>query len=359
MGARRARWGGGGGLLAGGWVRARGGQGCGELSRRASSCGRPGGGAAGAGQSRPGSPKRSRCQGGRGQRWGPHPTPRGRIPPSIIHGGESWWRQGGSATPSPRRRTGPGRAPPEGNGGGERGLAPGLQGRGSLVVVGRRGADQAGLWAAAGEGGRGRAGRARGRTPRGPRGLGEGSRGWPYLEGGGCSLPGGRWGPLLSEGGGRACIARCRAMSIHGRAAWDYIPNPPRRSPLFEGAVGGGRAGGCCVHPPTCGGGVAGGSSVRRGRKNPVASPGLVGPFEEEPRIRRGGLRYESRVSLLAGAHLGMQLKVVLPCVSCSRYPARKRPRGVQLPRAHNLGRPNCAPFGRAKLGIFAVFTTD
>ena len=52
-------------------------------------------------------------------------------------------------------------------------------------------------------------------------------------------------------------------MSIHGRAAWDYIPNPPRRSPFFGGAEGGGGA-----------------------------SPGLVGPFEEEPRIRRGGLRY-------------------------------------------------------------------
>ena len=44
--------------------------------------------------------------------------------------------------------------------------------------------------------------------------------------------------------------------------------------------------------PSLVGGGVAGGSSVRLGRKNPVASPGLVGPFEEEPRIRRGGLRY-------------------------------------------------------------------
>ena len=54
---------------------------------------------------------------------------------------------------------------------------------------------------------------------------------------------------------------------------------------------GGGGAGGCCVHPPMCGGGVAGGSSVRLGRKNTVASPGLVGPFEEELRIRRGGLR--------------------------------------------------------------------
>ena len=46
---------------------------------------------------------------------------------------------------------------------------------------------------------------ARGRIPRGPRGLGEGPRGRPLLEGGGgggCSLPGGRRGPLLSEGGG-------------------------------------------------------------------------------------------------------------------------------------------------------------
>ena len=83
-------------------------------------------------------------------------------------------------------------------------------------------------------------------------------------------------------------------MSIHGRAAWDYIPNPPRRSPFFGGAEGGGGggAGGCRVHPPMRGGGgVAGGSFVRLGRKTPVASPRLVGPFEEEPRIRRGGLR--------------------------------------------------------------------
>ena len=60
-----------------------------------------------------------------------------------------------------------------------------------------------------------------------------------YPIAGGCSLPGGRRGPLLSEGGGRARIAHCRAMSIHGRAVWDNIPNPPRRSPFFWGdAVG-------------------------------------------------------------------------------------------------------------------------
>ena len=138
-------------------------------------------------------------------------------------------------------------------------------------------------------GGRGRAGLARGRTPRGPRGLGEGSRGRPFRGGGGgCSLPGGRRGPLLCEGGGRACIARCRAMSIHGRAAWDYIPNPPRRSPFLGGLRGGGGGWRLSRAPTHAGGGVAGGSSVRLGRKYPVASPGPVGPFEEEPRIAGG-----------------------------------------------------------------------
>ena len=71
----------------------------------------------------------------------------------------------------------------------------------------------------------------------------------------GCSLPGGRRGPLLSEGGGRACIARCRAMSIHGRAAWDYIPNPPRRSPFFGGAEGGGGGGWRLLCAPSHAGG--------------------------------------------------------------------------------------------------------
>ena len=72
--------------------------------------------------------------------------------------------------------------------------------------------------------------------------------------GGGCSLPGGRRGPLLSEGGGGR-IARCRAMSIHGRAAWDYIPNPPRRSLFCGGAEG--QLGGLAVMECTlpCGGG--------------------------------------------------------------------------------------------------------
>ena len=61
--------------------------------------------------------------------------------------------------------------------------------------------------------------------------------------------------------------------------------------PFLGGLWGGGLAVVVCTLPCAWGG-VAGGSFVRLGRKNPVASPGLVGPFEEEPRIRRGGLRY-------------------------------------------------------------------
>ena len=91
------------------------------------------------------------------------------------------------AVPSRPNRTGTG--PAGWIPGGRAGLGTGAPGPGSLVVVGRRGGDRVGPWVAAGEGGRGRAGRARGRTPRGPRGLGEGSRGRPFLEGGGGVAP--------------------------------------------------------------------------------------------------------------------------------------------------------------------------
>ena len=193
-------------------------------------------GAVGAGQSRPGSPGRSRCRGaavsgGARTPLGGDESRRASSTGANPGGG------GGSATPSLRGRTGPGHAPPDGYRGGGRGWAPGLRGPGPWW-----------LWTGAGEtgrahglrlvrGGRGRAGRARGRTPRGPRGLGEGSRGRPFLEGGGGGLlpARGTTGAPLERGGGRACIARCRAMSIHGRAAWEYIPNPPRRSPFFRG----------------------------------------------------------------------------------------------------------------------------
>ena len=176
--------------------------------------------------------------GGRGQRWGPHPARRGRIPPSIIHGGESWWRRGERhAVPSRPNRTGTG--PAGWIPGGRAGLGTGAPGPGSLVVVGRRGGDRAGPWAAAGEGG----------GVEGPGGLGgeprEAPGGWARAPEGGRSLKGVGGGllpargttgaPLERGGGGGACIARCRALSIHGRAAWDYIPNPPRQSPFFGG----------------------------------------------------------------------------------------------------------------------------
>ena len=75
----------------------------------------------------------ARGAGGHGQRRGPHPARRGRIPPSIIHGGESWWRRG----EAPRRplaaepdRDGPRRMDTGGAGG------AGLRGSGARVPGG-------------------------------------------------------------------------------------------------------------------------------------------------------------------------------------------------------------------------------
>ena len=165
--------GGGGGLWAGGWVRARGGgvAVCSAASatvRLTGEEGRPGLAKVGRGA------RGARGAGGHGQRWGPAPRSAGTNPAEHHPRGRILVEAGGSATPSPRGRTGPGRAPPDGYRGGGRGWAPGLRGPGPWW-----------LWAGAGEtgrapglrlvrGGRGRAGRARGRTPRGPRGLGEG-----------------------------------------------------------------------------------------------------------------------------------------------------------------------------------------
>ena len=198
---------------------------------------------------------------------------------------------GGSATPSPRGRTGPGRAPPEGHRGGGRGWAPGLRGPGPGSA-----------WAGAGETGRalglqlggGGAGGLcwLGANPERPPGAGRGPpRAAAPWGGAGCSLPGGRRGPLLSEGGGGRV-----SPGSWPRGMGPY-PQPSTPESLFGGVGGGGGGGGggwrlLCAPTHAGGGGVAGGSSVRLGRKNPVASPGLVGPFEEEPRIRRGGLRY-------------------------------------------------------------------
>ena len=202
---------------------------------------------------------------------------------------------GGSAAPSPRGRTGPGRALAGWIPGGRAGLVPGLWGPGPGSA-----------WAGAGETGRASGLRLVRGGVEGPGGLGgeprEAPGGWARAPEGGRSLRGGggllpargTTGAPLERGGGGGRVSPgvgpCRFMAArHGT----YIPNPPRRSPFLGGLRGGG--GGLavvvCTHP--CGGGgVAGGSSVRLGRKYPVASPGLVGPFEEEPRIRRGGLRY-------------------------------------------------------------------
>ena len=135
------RGGGGGavGRLAG--ARARG-WGSGVPSRERHRSVDRGGGAAGAGQSRPGSP-------GRPRRWGPRsaegPAPRsaGTNPAEHHPRGRILVEAGGSATPSPRGRTGPGRATPDGYRGGGRGLAPGLRGPGPWW-----------LWTGAGETGR-------------------------------------------------------------------------------------------------------------------------------------------------------------------------------------------------------------
>ena len=99
-------------------------------------------GAVGAGQSRPGSPGRSRSRGaavsgGARTPLGGDESRRASSTGANPGGG------GGSATPSPRGRTGPGRAPPDGYRGGGRGWAPGLRGPGPWW-----------LWTGAGETGR-------------------------------------------------------------------------------------------------------------------------------------------------------------------------------------------------------------
>ena len=202
VGARRARWGGGGCGLVG--VRAREGD-EGVVSSAAERHR-----AADRAEERPGLVKVGRgAQGARGV-GGAAVSSGARTP---LGGDESrrasstGANPGGGggerhAVPSRPNRTGTG--PAGWIPGGRAGLGTGAPGPGSLVVVGRRGGDRAGPWAVAGEGGRGRAGRARGRTPRGPRGLGEGSRGRPFLEGGGGGLlpARGTTGAPLERGGG-------------------------------------------------------------------------------------------------------------------------------------------------------------
>ena len=164
--------GGGGavGRLAG--ARARG-RGCGVLSRERHRSADRGRGAAGAGKSagEPGAPAAlgATVSGGARTPLGEEESRRASSTGANPGGG------GGKrhAVPSRPNRTGTG--PAEWIPGGRAGLSSGAPGPGSLVAVGRRGGDRAGLWAAAGEGGarKGRAGSGanRERPPGAGRGL--------------------------------------------------------------------------------------------------------------------------------------------------------------------------------------------
>ena len=172
VGSRRARWGGGCVLVGG---RAREGD-EGAVSSAAESHR-----AADRAEERPGLAKVGRgARGARGD-GGAAVSGGARTP---LGGDESRRASSTGANPGggggerhivPSRPNRTGTGPAGGIPGGRAGLGTGAPGPGSLVVVGRRGGHRAGLWAAPGEGGRGRAGRARGRTLRGPRGRGEGS----------------------------------------------------------------------------------------------------------------------------------------------------------------------------------------
>ena len=280
--------GGGGDVSVRVGVRARW-WGCGELSRERHRAADRGRGAAGAGRSRPGSPGRSWCWGLRSA-MGPAPCSAGTNPAEHHPRGRILVEAGGvphrplAAEPD---RDGPRRMDTRGAGGAEN---RGSEARVPVVrgpARGRPGGPRGCGW-----GGEGREGCAgSGPNPEWPPGAGRGPpRAAAPWGGGGCSLPGGRRGPLLSEGGGGRVspgVGPCRFMAArHGTIS----PTLRAGVPFLGGLRGGGGWRLLCA--PTHAGGVAGGSSVRHGRKNPVASPGLVGPFEEEPRIRRGGLRY-------------------------------------------------------------------
>ena len=162
-------------------------------------------------------------------------------------------------------RNGPRQRDTEGAGGaGHQGI--GAQAMGIRGAYGR--GDRAGPRAAAGRRGLGGLGWPW-REPREASGGGaRAPAGGRYLGGGSCSLPRGRRRLLWSEGG-RARL--CCPVSAHvsswplgmglypNPSAWEFISGE-------GGGLSGGRAGGCCVHPPLWeGGGFAGGNSVRRG----------------------------------------------------------------------------------------------
>ena len=127
--------------------------------------------------------------------------PRRAPSTGANHGGDR-----GSASPSPRGHTGPGRTPPEGHRGGRAGLSSGALWPGSREYVGRRGGDGAGPRAAAGEGlalkGRG----ASDANPERPAGAGQGfPRAAVPSGGGGAPFPGEDEGPSCVGGGAGVC----------------------------------------------------------------------------------------------------------------------------------------------------------
>ena len=140
MGSRRARWGGGGGGcgLVGGRAREGDGGAVSSAAERHRAADRA--------EERPGLAKVSgepgalEVLGGPRSAVGPAPRLAGTNPAEHHPRGRILVEAGGSATPSPRGRTGPGRAPPDGYRGGGRGWAPGLRGWGPWW-----------LWAGAGE----------------------------------------------------------------------------------------------------------------------------------------------------------------------------------------------------------------
>ena len=213
--------------------------------------------AAGAGLSRLWSQRRRRRWGGCGRPYSPHPARRGRILPSIVQEGESWWRQGERLTvPSQPSRTGTG--PAGGVPGGRAGLGTGALGPGSRDFGGWRGGDQAGPCAAAGVRGawEGRAGSGANlkRPSRAGRGLSRVAAPWGEV---GCSLPGGRQGPLFSEG-----VAGVSRPVLGHVDSWlrcmGLYTQPSAPESVFwgrGGTVRGGRS--CCVSSPS-GQGIAG-----------------------------------------------------------------------------------------------------
>ena len=247
VGSQRARWGvGGGSGLVGGRAREGDGGAVSSAAERHRAADRA--------EERPGLAKAARepgaleVSGGPRSAVGPAARSAGTNPAEHDPWGRILVEAGRSATRSPRGRTGPGRAPPDGYQGGGRGRAPGLRSLGPWWVW-------AGAWETGqapglrlvrggveGPGGLG------GEPPRGPRGLGEGSRGrssvgrcrgaaeecsvGPRMGAAwGCAGAQQRWAAVRRRGGAaRGCAgaeqrgaAQGRSVGLRRSAAWARV----------------------------------------------------------------------------------------------------------------------------------------